>query len=358
MAERHGVVPLVYEKAKSVADGHFPRIYRQQLAARYKEIVVHGLRLTAELTRLVSLFRDIGIEILPYKGPLLALRLYGSVGLRQFSDLDFLVRIEQVPLVFSALQQCGFAQVSPQPSVQLSDYQRFNIEYMFCRDGGRVVVEPHWAVVPPTLAIDLDMNRMWLRSESCEMYGVRVRTLCPEDLLMILCVHAFKHRFSKLKWIVDIARLLERFPLLDWVRVRGEAQVVGAERIILFGITLANELLAAPVPAELRPTSTEYKSIRPLLNDVYRDLFGPVHVDDPFELSRFYFSARERWRERMKYVARTAFTPRSKHLAIVSLPSEFRWVHYFLKPLHDYGALPCWRVLKRIGVRRASGGTG
>ena len=51
-----------------------------------------ALWLTLELLNIHRHLQARGLEVLPYKGPVLAEALYGNVALRQFSDLDLLVR--------------------------------------------------------------------------------------------------------------------------------------------------------------------------------------------------------------------------------------------------------------------------
>ena len=55
-----------------------------------------------------------------------------------------------------------------------------------------------------------------LPQSSPQVAGKDGRTLSPEDLLLALCVHGSVHMWSSLRWVADVARLLERSPQLDW----------------------------------------------------------------------------------------------------------------------------------------------
>jgi len=50
------------------------------------------LELTAELFRLLEHFANASIQVLITKGPALAVRCYGEPGMRQYGDLDLVVR--------------------------------------------------------------------------------------------------------------------------------------------------------------------------------------------------------------------------------------------------------------------------
>jgi len=51
--------------------------------------------LVRRLRQLLSAFQASGIDVRPYKGPVLAIQLYGHYAMRQYRDLDLLVWPEQ-----------------------------------------------------------------------------------------------------------------------------------------------------------------------------------------------------------------------------------------------------------------------
>ena len=75
LASRHGVAPLL---VRALPERHAIR-FRQ----RERERTKWGLRLTAELLRLLDLLERHAIPALPFKGPALAFALYGDVALRE-----------------------------------------------------------------------------------------------------------------------------------------------------------------------------------------------------------------------------------------------------------------------------------
>jgi hypothetical protein len=64
----------------------------------------------------------------------------------------------------------------------------------------------------------------------------------------MLCMHGSKHRWSKLLWICDVARLLASRPGLDWRMVIQEAKRTGLWRSLALGVLLANRIAEAEVP--------------------------------------------------------------------------------------------------------------
>jgi hypothetical protein len=81
LADRHAVAGFLRNACDppALADGGFER-------AR------SSLELSAELVKLVDLFKEDGIDVIPLKGPVLGTALYQDRALKASTDLDLLVR--------------------------------------------------------------------------------------------------------------------------------------------------------------------------------------------------------------------------------------------------------------------------
>jgi len=75
--------------------------------------------------------------------------------------------------------------------------------------------------------------------------------LDPVSELLMLCMHGSKHVWSRLIWICDVAKLLEREPDLDWDFAQQEARRVGLWRCLALGVLLARRVASAPAPADV-----------------------------------------------------------------------------------------------------------
>ena len=108
LARRHSVVPLVYVQLQQHASDLVPQQFLNKLKKHYFENSARNTLLTAELCRLINLFRDEGIEAIPYKGPVLALFAYGNLALRRFVDLDVIVKKSDVLKAREILLTSGY----------------------------------------------------------------------------------------------------------------------------------------------------------------------------------------------------------------------------------------------------------
>ena len=94
LAEYHRLLPSLHASVRK--NSAVPHSIRSAIDARFKKHVTRLLRFSAELSRITREFEDRGIQVLAHKGPALSQLLYGDPAIRQFGDLDFLVRDRDV----------------------------------------------------------------------------------------------------------------------------------------------------------------------------------------------------------------------------------------------------------------------
>src|SRR5207244_4939705 len=95
-------------------------------------------------------------------------------------------------------------------------YMYAGYEFVFDFGEHRNLLEIQWRILPRFYAVDFNIERFFDRAIAVDLCERAVRTLCPEDLMLVLCVHAAKHAWTQIFWIRGIGDM-SRFQLLDWV---------------------------------------------------------------------------------------------------------------------------------------------
>jgi hypothetical protein len=247
--------------------------------------------------------------------------VYGDLALREFSDLDILVRPADVPRAMEALKPLGFA-----PSLQLSRveqhaYLRSGYEYSLDGVSGKNLLEIQWAIVPGFYAVDFDLDSFFERAMPAEVAGRPVKTLSQNDLLLTLCVHAAKHAWIRVCWLRDIAGLVES-EVLNWDSVLSQARVLGIDRLLRLSLMLASRWLGASVKvASMEKGRSDFD-----LSELYRQI--APHIPDSVEYStesveyfRLMLRLRERLSDKVRFASRLAFTPSIGEWSLVRLPA-------------------------------------
>jgi hypothetical protein len=311
LALRHRVLPLLYRSVQTIGADLVPPPIWAELQHHFHANAQRNLLLGGTLLRLLGLLARHDIPALPYKGPVLAMAAYGNLALRQFGDLDILVRQQDVERAKDLLLAQGYRWWEQRPITLLPRQRKV---YELISTDGQVLVELHWAITSSTFYFPLDPARLWERLETVVLLETPVHTLTSEYLLLILCVHGAKHHWHRLAWICDIAALLHVAAEMDWEYLLAQADRLGCRRMLLLGVFLAHTLLGKSLSEPLQHRLDADVTMPSLTQEVQEHLF--THTNRPLaaiDRPLFYLRLRERLRDRLRcscYLVYRAITSR------------------------------------------------
>ena len=343
MASMQAVVPLVYRYLTSELADALPPAAADGLRRAFYGNSVRNLHLARELVRLTALLERGGVAPLALKGPALAMAAYGSIVLRQFTDLDLLVRKREAARAVEILGSDGYA---PRAGYELADLERPGAyEIAMARAGALTDIDLHWRLIPPYFPLALDSEDLWRRAVRIEIEDAAVPTLAPTDHLLYLCAHGAKHGWQALGGICDLAELIRvcsrrspstslPAPSIDWDELSARAERTGAHRALGLGMILAHELLDAPVPAGVLEAARRESAIA----RAARVFIG--YVRNPGDAGPGFY---QRWAvplgviaepaARLRYVAARALLPSADDREFVRLPLMLYPLYYLLRPV-------------------------
>jgi hypothetical protein len=332
---RHGVMPLVYRRLRDSAAHPAPPGVMSRLAERYRQNAARSLYLAGELLRALDALEGEGVEPIPYKGPALACQAYGDTALRQFIDLDILVRPRDAWKASAALEREGF-----EPHFKLRDageraaFLKLNYVQLFARPGDRLAVELHWGIAPRFFNFPFRIERLWESDARLTVAGRSVRAIAPEFLTLLLCVHGNKDLWARLEWVCAIDALLTREPRPRLETMLGVAKAHGATRILLLGLALAHGLLGTPLPDAVLMKLEAEPAVARLAATVRRQMFdGEPKVPTLAEQVRFHTRSKDGLRDRAIYCARLALTTTPLDWAATDLPPSLPFARPLARPL-------------------------
>ncbi|MGD0161795.1 MAG: nucleotidyltransferase family protein [Candidatus Sulfotelmatobacter sp.] len=319
LAEQHGTSSLLYQNLSHVADA-IPSAVLTSLRQRYERNVHKSLFLTRELIRILDCLDAIGVEVIPYKGVVLSEVYYGDMAMRQSGDMDLFVRKRDVARTKSAVRDLGFTPRVPIPEDAEADYIASGYECTFDSPAGKNLLELQWALQPRFYAVDFEMDGLFERAVNVALAGRSVRTPSPEDLLLVLSVHAAKHVWGRLIWLCDIAQIPKR-ENVNWKWVQSQAQELGIERILHITLLLANRLLATAIPAPLENPILADRAAHAFADEIAVAVAaGVTYEEEKVSYFRLMMRLRERKTDRLRFLARLAFTPGPGEWETIRLP--------------------------------------
>ncbi len=337
MAHRHGLTPLFYWHLQSICADSVPQNTLKHLRDHFHANARRNLFLTAELIKVLNIFEDHEVPAIPFKGAVLANSLYGNLAFREFNDLDVLVHREDVLRVKDLLLSVGYRPEIDLTRVQESAYMRTECEYNFRLDDGRVRVEIHWEFAPRYFSFTFDHGPLWKNVARTTLGGIQIRTLSPEDLLLVLCVHGGQHLWGSIGWVCDVSELIRVHRAMDWNRVMDQAKRAGMKRMLHLGLYLAIDLLQADIPQVMLDRVRSDQSVHKLARQVREKLFFEGNLRNEtiegWRLKSIDLKMRERLRDRIKYCYRLLVTLNIGDWSVISLPPVLFPLYYAIRPI-------------------------
>jgi hypothetical protein len=110
------------------------------------------------------------------------------------------------------------------------------------------------------------------------------------------------------------------------------ASRTGNERMLFLGLRLAEELIGAELPAEVRAEVFADAAVARLAAEVREQLF--VEREAPIGVMRnmaFNLRARRLWRDKIGYFS-FVFTPTDGDLVVLRLPAPLTFLYYVVRP--------------------------
>jgi len=342
LAEQHGVLPLAARNLIEHAHGLPPEVERS-LQSAYEANLRRSLWFSAELARILQQFERRQVRALPYKGPVLAQSAYGDLGLRSYSDLDFLIAPADFVRAKQALGEIGY-----RPSTDLTaPVERFFLwtgyERSFDSAAGKNLVELQWALLPHFYGVDVRVEDLLARAKKTVVGGCEVPCLSLEDSVLVLCLHAAKHLWTRLIWLTDIAETLRsqsQTQTVDYPLVLARARALGITRILGVSFWLVKNVLHADLPEPAEEMIAADSRV-PVLGSEFAERLarGAAYGFESTEYFRLILKLRERRGDRWRYLWRLVWTPGVGEIEAVRLPEA-------LFPL--YGIVRVGRLMRKL----------
>jgi hypothetical protein len=345
-AEENSLTPLLARHLAEFAPKALPLAVNEKLKKTCRANTVRCLSLTADLLHILELFRSKRIESASYKGPVLAAQAYGDVALREFEDVDIVLRQRDLPAAHEVIVGLGYRPkfewiLRPGASASLVPG-----EYNYRDIRRRAMVEIHTELTLRHYPVPPDLDEFFRNTIQVRVADRDVPTFAPEYLLPMLCVHGSKDFWERFSWIADVSELIQACPALDWTKTQRIAESIHATRILNLGLTLAKTLLDAPLPTEIAAAVELDKVARGLAAEITQR-----HMCRTFQT--LDAAGRLKYRRRMvagfsegwRYAVRLSVVPAEEDWMMIRLPKAFAPLYIALRPL---------RLMRKYGWTRRS----
>ncbi|PGD90414.1 nucleotidyltransferase domain-containing protein [Bacillus wiedmannii] len=344
-AVHHRVYPVIYQKLKQVDEELIPSHIVQTLNRKYKKNTFQMLYLSAEMERINKLCNENEIRMIFLKGPVLSQDLYGDISLRTSCDLDVLIPMQNLEKVEMLLLEQGYVKDDYIQTI-LNDWKWRHHHITFFHPIKRIKVEIHWRLNPGP-GKEPGFEELWGRKRKSTLTSNSVYMLGKEDLFLFLVSHGARHGWSRLRWLVDIKKIVDQE--LNWSEIHklmrkyqmlhlgGQALILAAQ---LLGVRLDERMMELVAKKHSKQLAQEALFYFKQMINLHTD---PVPEEVFIYHSRYLFSLMSN-QQKILYIMSQLY-PYPIDAKTLPLP---KFLHFLYFPLRPFLCL--WRKTKKLAL--------
>lgn len=328
LAHAHGIFPLVYQAIREHASELLTDDTLNELKHQNMSIVMQNMHMTAELIRIMRLLEENGIEALAFKGPTLAQLAYGDITLRQYGDLDILIKQEDIYRIDALLTAQEYKRLFTLTPVQEKAWIKHSHEIGFVQSKNNIHLDIHWLLLDNDYPLQFELDTEKKHLNTVTINGQNIKTFPTEDLLIYLCIHGSKHLWERIGWIKDID-LMIRTQTIDWEKLAVKLNNSRFERMFLLGLFLSNHFFQTPLPTIFRQQLKDKNWLKKLNRFVSSDW---QHHRNMFHNSVAMLQLFPTLKMKLLYLLKVIIKPSRNEYRYIDLPERMYWIYYLVRP--------------------------
>lgn len=329
-ASRHRIAPLIYNKIKlAQAESMIPADVVRKFRGKYLANAYRNTVLFHQLTELVARLNNKDIPVILLKGAHLAEFVYKDIALRPMSDLDILVKEENlsetIQIAFSAGYQF-FCDKNPEKEKTNKNYDYgimsdFNHFQALIHPATKCMLEIHCFIASGESPFEIPASELWQTAQSATLNENAVFLLSPEDLIIHLCKHAaYDHLFDfGLGALYDISITIKHYGKdINWNEIRRRSSQWRTSQCLLLALYFTKKWLGASIPDGIFENFRIDKMVHVAEERIFK-----TSETAPLHMHYIRWRNRRGLREKMRYILN------------VLLPSRKFMENRYLKPMHS-----------------------
>ncbi|MEA5469248.1 nucleotidyltransferase family protein [Spirulina sp. 06S082] len=331
-AHYHNIAPLLYWTLNKLNWEGVPEAMRSQLSLAFQANLSHNFLVTSTLVKVCQYLQDKNLSIIPFKGSLLATRIYNNIALRRIRDVDLLVKKEDFFQVKQLLIEQGYYPYDRLNLAQEKLRLQTNYEDALVNSETGIKIDIHWGFHPPYFACNIPIDDIFQRGRMTKISTTELLDLAAEDLLLVLCLNGAKDGWFELQRVCDIAELLQQEMTLNWQELWQRARQFNCARILLLGLELARIFLHSSIPENMIEEIEKDRTVKQLSTQIYQRLVNNTEQEYTL-LQRAYFPLQlQRGLKNKLYYSFNLLLPiNERDLELIILPRFLFCLYYPLR---------------------------
>ena len=303
-----------------------------------RQITMRNFEYYRELLQLNTLFVKENITTVPYKGCIFSIQFYNDISLREFSDIDFLIKpdVSNIEAITKLLTAQGYSIGDEIPE----EFKKFHFDHVrefkfFLYSGGKrkFLAEFHSSLSDPVFDTSMIISNEYLFADlnEIDLNNNKIKTLSPtKHLITLFTHHGIREQWTSLKNIMDIAQGIKN-DAVKWNIIMECSHTYRFNKVLKIGLNIVNDLLGL----EPNVPYDKPKTITPWLKKLFsRHLYKPTNTWRNNLLLKI--KSKDSFGDSMKMVfnhVRYIAMPSVLDYKFLKLPVAFNFLYIFIKPI-------------------------
>ena len=321
LSARHGVLPLIYKTLNTLntkLQSDSLGTLLSGLKPRYMSTVQKNMLMTAELIRVMNLLKENDIDALAFKGPALSQIAYGDITLRQFGDLDILIKKEDMKKVEELCISMGYVAYYDLTEVQKDAWYSYTKDMVFYHPKKNSIIEIHWLLLDADYPLQVNLDTLWGNTEIVEINKQAIQTFDKNTLLLYLCIHGSKHLWERIAWIKDIDQMI-RTQDINWKNILVDAQKNHFQNMLFLGLYLSKSLFNTPLPINVQKILESAIILPELSSLVFKNWEDTLTIFENTKTTLKFFPT---LKMKVLYLHKIILKPSNNEYRFIDLPRE------------------------------------
>lgn len=179
-----------------------PVFFQDRLKNTFNQGLIQNLFIKNQTEKILSTLDELAIPAIPLKGVLFAEKYFGHVAARSTSDIDLLIKPDDLDNVIECAKKLGYT------TEEESAPDHFHCSLSKELPGSQVplIVEIHWDILKKNTC-EFSIEEFWSQASPLKQYK-HIRELSDDHTFYMICLHAWRHNLDSMKHFLDIVQII------------------------------------------------------------------------------------------------------------------------------------------------------
>ena len=337
------VIPLIERSLESQVG--IPDTIASTLKKACRMISARNLLLIAELKRLLILLYQNNFSSIPFKGPLLGI-YYNNPGLRMWTDLDIIIKKEELLKIEAFLNSEGYQRLKRPGNGSPNQLPGHHHAVSFYKESINISIDLHWRLTDSVEYVNLSMERIWEIKTRQWFFDLQIEALNMESVVISTCIHhGVRNSWNELKSIVDLAVIFQNSNNVNWTQILGCLDDLGIKRALLTGASLVDQLLDVNIPSPIDELILKDPSVKKSAFRILHEFFGNRTTAEKLinnlwnriQLRDRFFIRLRLYIQFVQFLIWYILSPNTADKELINLPYYLHFVYYIVRPFRLMG---------------------